>query len=576
MNRRKPMTSRQMAREKLVFRYSSALERGDFEVISAVLREAENDPVLERMLHEMNDVYRAELAPPPALPSFSANHNHRNMREDATMSVTYPSIRRVPMPGASRGRWSSTATLAAAIIAIILFAAVLIARRPPNQPEQGSVLQNETVTPTSSPTWTITPSEQPTSTWTPTFIPGGVTATTVQDAGIIFATLPPDMPVMCQGIVNSSEAVDGVNIFSDSSTNSVYIGRIPLGMAVNILGSRDTSGAWYYVRSASTEGWMSGAFIVLTTQCLDASGQPIAYYPCGTNFAATLIPTQVQDSSINPFDATATYVVAGATGTAAAMIQPTTIPPCSTGAQATAFVPYPTPTAVFDLALRSGGYDLITTGQIGDIPANTRVRINSAQFDGTQWLYDVIAKDGQTRGLAYDYQLTYVPGVTPGAATPTAIFGSSIGTGFYSAVTTQPIGDIPAGTKVHIGSAWFNGDEWIYQIQDDNGHASDSARESQLSIAPGYEPGMPTPTAMFFGNGNLVTLVQVGDIPANTLVQTTSGYFNGAEWVYGIGTLDGSQYANATDSQLRYATASDYGPGSTPVPTETATPTQGP
>src|SRR6185503_9234382 len=105
MNRRKPMTSRQLAREKLVFRYSSALERGDFEIISAVLREAENDPVLERMLHEINDVYRAELAPPPALPSFSANHNHRNRREDATMTVTYPSIRRVTLPAASRGRW---------------------------------------------------------------------------------------------------------------------------------------------------------------------------------------------------------------------------------------------------------------------------------------------------------------------------------------------------------------------------------------------------------------------------------------------------------------------------------------
>ena len=185
----------------------------------------------------------------------------------------------------------------------------------------------------------------------------------------------------------------------------------------------------------------------------------------------------------------------------------------------------------------------------------------------------MVAKDGQTRGLAYDYQLAYVPGVTPGAATPTAIFGSAIGTGFYSAITTQPIGDIPAGSKVQIYSAWYNGSEWMYQIYDENGNFSDNARESQLAVAPGYEPGMPTPTAAFFDHGNLVTLEQVGDIPAGTLVQTTSGYFDGTQWVYTIATLDGVLYAEARDSQLRYATEGDYGPGPTPPPTETATPT---
>jgi hypothetical protein len=357
-------------------------------------------------------------------------------------------------------------------------------------------------------------------------------------------------------------------VFSDSDVNSVFMGRIPLNTLVEILDSHDTAtGGWYYVRSDIAWGWMSAEFVQVIAPCTYPDGRTWTSYPCGTNFIAT--PTFIPGQN----GATEEPVLLTATAYAATAFPPTTVPPCSTGSQTTGSIPNPTPTAVFDLALRAGGYDLVTREQVGDIPANARVRINSAQFNGTQWLYDVVAKDGQTRGLAYDYQLAYVPGVTPGAATPTAIFGSSIGTGYYSAVTTQPIDDIPAGKVVRISSAWFNGDEWIYQIQDDSGHFSDSARESQLSIVPDNEPGMPTPTAMFFGSGNLVTLEQVGNIPANTLVQTTSGYFNGVEWVYSIGTLDGSQYAEATDSQLRYAAASDYGPGPTPVPTETTTPT---
>ncbi len=49
-----------MEREKLLFRYSSALEDGDFETVSAVLRQAQADPQLERMLLELNQAYQDE------------------------------------------------------------------------------------------------------------------------------------------------------------------------------------------------------------------------------------------------------------------------------------------------------------------------------------------------------------------------------------------------------------------------------------------------------------------------------------------------------------------------------------
>ncbi len=43
--------------EKILFRYSSALERGDFEAVAAVLQLAQADPDLERLLLELNQAY---------------------------------------------------------------------------------------------------------------------------------------------------------------------------------------------------------------------------------------------------------------------------------------------------------------------------------------------------------------------------------------------------------------------------------------------------------------------------------------------------------------------------------------
>jgi hypothetical protein len=61
MNRREAEQACQLVREKALYQYSSALERGDFEVVSAVLKEAEGDAMLERMLLEVNEVYQAEM-----------------------------------------------------------------------------------------------------------------------------------------------------------------------------------------------------------------------------------------------------------------------------------------------------------------------------------------------------------------------------------------------------------------------------------------------------------------------------------------------------------------------------------
>jgi RNA polymerase sigma factor (sigma-70 family) len=60
MNRQQTGQARQLDRERALYKYSSALERGDFDVISRILEKAEQDPVLERMILEVNAAYLAE------------------------------------------------------------------------------------------------------------------------------------------------------------------------------------------------------------------------------------------------------------------------------------------------------------------------------------------------------------------------------------------------------------------------------------------------------------------------------------------------------------------------------------
>jgi hypothetical protein len=62
MARRETEQARRLARERVLYRYSSALERGDFEIVAVTLRQAEEDAALEQMILEVNEVYQAEMA----------------------------------------------------------------------------------------------------------------------------------------------------------------------------------------------------------------------------------------------------------------------------------------------------------------------------------------------------------------------------------------------------------------------------------------------------------------------------------------------------------------------------------
>ena len=48
------------ATEKALYRYSTALEHGDFDTLGEVLHAAEQDPALERMILELHAEYRVD------------------------------------------------------------------------------------------------------------------------------------------------------------------------------------------------------------------------------------------------------------------------------------------------------------------------------------------------------------------------------------------------------------------------------------------------------------------------------------------------------------------------------------
>ncbi len=230
-----------------------------------------------------------------------------------------------------------------------------------------------------------------------------------------------------------------------------------------------------------------------------------------------------------------------------------------------------TPTAAYQYGIGSG-FIMVTTVQIGDIPAGTPVRISHAWYDGTTWIYAIVTEDDQTTyAEARELQLAFAPDVTPGPIPPAAYQGA-IGMG-YLMVTTAQVGSIPAGTRVRISHAWHNGYRWLYAIQAYGGEDFFDAEEWQIAYAPDVTPG-PTPTAMYqnqiWAGYVLLTTERVGTIPPGTRVQITAGQFDGFGWIYDVEAEDGTT-AQARTAQLTLDP--NPAPSNTPPPTPTPSPT---
>ncbi len=129
------MNSHQSVRKKLAVCYRMALRAGDLEVVSAVLRKAENDPILERMILEVNEERLSELE--QGQDDLSYNQKYK----ETVMSTTFWTTRPRTIPGQQQSR--SILTLAAAVTITILVAALLMFNsiRPTSGPFAGGVAE---------------------------------------------------------------------------------------------------------------------------------------------------------------------------------------------------------------------------------------------------------------------------------------------------------------------------------------------------------------------------------------------------------------------------------------------------
>jgi hypothetical protein len=70
-----------IAREKALYQYTSALERGDFEALAEILHAAEDAPELARMIEEINDMYAIQNQAGSQVREKSSNSGRKKVRQ---------------------------------------------------------------------------------------------------------------------------------------------------------------------------------------------------------------------------------------------------------------------------------------------------------------------------------------------------------------------------------------------------------------------------------------------------------------------------------------------------------------
>ncbi len=133
-----------------------------------------------------------------------------------------------------------------------------------------------------------------------------------------------------------------------------------------------------------------------------------------------------------------------------------------------------------------------------DVSDNGWYRINH-WVGATLWIGWVSPGDVYTSGdcshLGLIPSAGYLPEHSPletptlPPATPTAGYDSVMNSGGFNLILLADAGAIPAGTRVAIGSAYYDGTSWFYGVYTQDGVGSDSVPESQLTYAPAATPG---------------------------------------------------------------------------------------
>ncbi|MBX3083064.1 MAG: ERCC4 domain-containing protein [Anaerolineae bacterium] len=138
-----------LLREKLLLRYTGALERGDAATVAAVLRHAETDPDLARMIDEINAVYAAEDSAMSQI-AYRPSANGHQTKESSVTTLTAPAITQRSSP-----RRNLPLTLVATLTALLLIGSALFSafnRRDQGTPAALQATATTTITSAATPT----------------------------------------------------------------------------------------------------------------------------------------------------------------------------------------------------------------------------------------------------------------------------------------------------------------------------------------------------------------------------------------------------------------------------------------
>lgn len=291
---------------------------------------------------------------------------------------TARSMRRVvvePLPPRRAPRTPLPVTMVAAVLVLLVVGGVLVLSltRPPTEPQTGSsggdpnavAVAPSLTQPSLSPTPTATrPTATPTHTITqepgilPTRQPSATPAITLSGRADILRdfpavpTDPPVTPVQIETLCTVTNITgQAIAIYQEPNPESPMTGTLRPG-AVLYLWSTSGDG---WARVADAQGVVLG-WVYLTG--LEISGKCAALTPA---------PTVVQEASLTP-----------------------------------------TPTAGYGVSIGHDTYDfVVVTNDLVGIPANSRVRISSAYFDGTGWVYSVVAQATGAAADAREWQIRW-------------------------------------------------------------------------------------------------------------------------------------------------------------------------
>jgi hypothetical protein len=229
----------------------------------------------------------------------------------------------------------------------------------------------------------------------------------------------------------------------------------------------------------------------------------------------------------------------------------------------------PTPSAVSIVTVPASAgnvplrYDYVLTRSKGTT-MRVQVRIVDVLFVSNAWTYRVVGLDEQEFEWVNHEYLVYV--TDKGAPSlPPPRFLSVVGSTDYPLMTTSWADGLLANTRVRIGYPWYDGKQWVYPVVSEDGRGVAAAAEPSLAFVvptgitetPGVTPSPVFGSYTDMSEYNLMTSVDIGDIPAHTLVRIEELHYDGTKWVYILDTdghTDGlpMRRLSATAEQLTY------------------------